>query len=147
MPTSSDDLYKYIGLAVVSLGLFYLVCKSFNIHANAIVGKSSETYGAADVIEGFTGDPKTISSTIKSNTSKIDDPLLVSKNRKGYEEMLIDLDDNMKALLLGAVIHNAETFSDVKNITRSLEDMNKIKTISEFRKVINETMGILNKHP
>ena len=103
MTTPTDDLYKYIGLAVVSLALFYLVCKSFNIHANAIVGKSDNTHDAADVQEGFEGDPKTVDATIKSNTSKLDDPLLVSKRRKDYEMILVDLDDYMKTVLLNSV--------------------------------------------
>jgi hypothetical protein len=134
----SDTLYKYIGLTVVMLAFVYIVLRTFNFQTNVL-----KTLGQEPVMEGFSD--STI-NTVKQNTTVIDDALLVSKYRKQYQNLLVDLEDNARAYVLAGVLNNAEKISADPGDSEMQTLLKKINTVNDFRRTLEDAMQILNKH-
>jgi len=156
---TADCIYKYVGIAVVVLFLLYLASQAFTMQVSfftrlfstgggghSMSGNSSMSGSIGnDLQEGF-ADATTVSATIKNFTSKMDDPLLVVKYRKTYEQVIVDLDDNMKTFVLASVLKNAENLSADPGSEENQRIVTSITNASAFRKTLNEAMGILNAH-
>ena len=156
---TADCVYKYVGVAVVVLFLLYLASRAFTIQASLFTrlfsggasgssaSGSSTRWGSStqDLKEGFT-DAANIKATIQNYTNKIDDPLLVTKYKAVYSDVIIALDDNMKTFVLASVLNNAETLSADPGSEENQRLIKSITEVSAFRKTLNEAMGVLNSH-
>ena len=171
---TADCVYKYVGVAVVVLFLLYLASRAFTIQASLFTrlfsggasgssASGSSTSGSSasgssasgsstrwgsstqDLKEGFT-DAANIKATIQNYTNKIDDPLLVTKYKAVYSDVIIALDDNMKTFVLASVLNNAETLSADPGSEENQRLIKSITEVSAFRKTLNEAMGVLNSH-
>ncbi len=143
---TANYVYKYLGLAVVVVSLLYVAARGLTMHANGLNRLLSVRKNSNTEKEGFT-DASTISGTIKSFTSKMDDPLLVSKYRKTYEKVLIDFEDNIKAYILSSVLNNAESIAADPGKAENQQLMTAMNNAHTFRATLNATMAILNAHP
>ena len=131
---STDEICKYLGLALVAVVALYVLLRSMRFQANII----------ESMVSGSTDKDK-VSDAIKSNTHTIDDSLLVSKYRADYENTIIDLEANISSALVQAVVNNAEAIS--KNpadpqVQTTITGINNLKT---FLDTLNGTMVILDK--
>lgn len=148
---TADCVYKYVGIAVVVLFLLYLASQAFTMQVSLFTrlfstgGGSNSISGGNDIQEGF-ADASTVSATIKNFTSKMDDPLLVVKYRKIYEQVIVDLDDNIKTFVLASVLGGAENLSADPASEENQRLLTRVNNASTFRKSLNEAMGILNAH-
>lgn len=135
----SDTIYKYIGLAVVILVFVYIVLRTMNFQTRMLTGPSK----SADIIEGFSD--STI-NTVKQNTTVVDDALIVSKYRRQYKDLLVDLEDNARTYILAGILNNAEKISADPGESEVQALIKKINTVNDFRKTLEDAMQILNKH-
>jgi len=135
----SDTIYKYIGLAVVILVFVYIVLRTMNFQTRMLTGPSK----SADIIEGFSD--STI-NTVKQNTTVVDDALIVSKYRRQYKDLLVDLEDNARTYVLAGILNNAEKISADPGESEVQALIKKINTVNDFRKTLEDAMQILNKH-
>ena len=143
---NANYVYKCLGLAVVVFTLLYIATRGLTMHANGINRLLTVSALPLTATEGFT-DVTTVSGTVKSSTSKIDDPLLVSKYRKTYEKILVDFEDNIKAYLLSSVVNNAESIAADPGKPENQVLMTAMNNANTFRATLNATMSILNAHP
>lgn len=84
-----------------------------------------------------------IADTITANTNTIDDNLIISKYRKDYENMIVDLDSCMDSAILSEVLNNAETISE--DPSKAIESIQKINAMKEFKDTLDLSMQVLDK--
>lgn len=91
-----------------------------------------------------TTDKDKIADAVKSNTTNIEDKLLISKYRSSYEQTIIELEGNVSYALLLAVINNAEMISNNPTSSKAQSIINSINNLKTFRQTLNDAMKILD---
>ena len=133
----SDNIYKYLGLAVIAVFVLYIVLKSMKFQANIIEGMASSSAGTTST--------DNIPSAVKSNTDTIEDALTITKYRKVYEDTLINLETSASVSMLSAVTKNAETISKDPTSVESQKIITSINNLKAFKDSLNDTMSALDK--
>lgn len=137
---NSDSIYKYIGLIIVSIFVIYIVLRTLNFQAKIIEGMATETSAAATP-----NDKEKISDAIAANTTFAEDSLLISKYKKSYEDIIINLENNINFFMLGAIINNGETISKKPMDPTSIALINSINSLKVFKDTLNDSMAFLDK--
>jgi hypothetical protein len=141
----SDTIYKYVGLGVTILIFAYIVIKTLNFQVNMIEGFTNNNEESANRNKTNTA-KENIAPAVAANTAAIDDPLLVSKYRTNYTDIIVDLDTNASAYILSSVVNNAERISKDMGSPEAQEILRSINTAVDFRKSLLDAVTILQKH-
>lgn len=122
----------FIFLAVVFLS--YLLFK--NLNWNGKNRKEGMTDASGNTISttstnGIAGNADGYGATIKAETIKLQDTFLISKYRKQYETVILDLDDLVDNLMLQTVLSinkdkPAESFAKLVQLNQSKSALNNV---------------------
>lgn len=135
----SEDIYKYIGFFIVVLFLIYIVIRTLKFQFMAVEGMTS------GITSGTTTDKDKIPEAIKSNTTRIEDSLLLDKYTKAYEDTIIDLDANVDMYLLEQVLQNAEKISSDPGSEENQKLISKLNNVKSFKESLNLAIKVLDK--
>jgi hypothetical protein len=136
---NSDSIYKYVGLFVVSLFVIYIVLRTLNFQAKIIEGMAT---GSGTTTPN---DKDKIVAAIATNTTYGEDGLLISKYQKSYEDIIINLENNINIFMLDAIINNSETISKKPMDPASIAIINSINSLKTFKDTLNDSMSFLDK--
>jgi hypothetical protein len=89
---------------------------------------------------GVAGNADSYASTIKSNTIKQQDTFLISKYRKSYETVILNLDDLINNLMLQTTL-NIDSNGKIDKVLESFKTLN---TLSESKKALNQVMQFVD---
>jgi hypothetical protein len=89
---------------------------------------------------GVAGNADSYASTIKSNTIKQQDTFLISKYRKSYETVILNLDDLINNLMLQTTL-NIDSNGKTDKVLESFKTLN---TLSESKKALNQVMQFVD---
>ena len=89
---------------------------------------------------GVAGNADSYASTIKSNTIKQQDTFLISKYRKSYETVILNLDDLINNLMLQTTL-NIDSNGKIEKVLESFKTLN---TLSESKKSLNQVMQFVD---
>jgi hypothetical protein len=89
---------------------------------------------------GVAGNADSYASTIKSNTIKLQDTFLISKYRKSYETVILNLDDLINNLMLQTTL-NIDNNGKIEKVLESFKTLN---TLSESKKALNQVMKFVD---
>ena len=137
---NTDSIYKYVGLFIVSLFVIYIVLRTLNFQAKIIEGMATGT-STTDT----PNDKDKIAAAIASNTTFAEDSLLISKYQKSYEDIIINLENNINFFMLGAIINSGETISKKPMDPASIALINSINSLKAFKDTLNDSMTFLDK--
>ena len=135
----SEDIYKYIGFFIVVLFLIYIVIRTLKFQFMAVEGMTS------GITSGTATDKDKIPEAIKSNTTRIEDSLLLDKYTKAYEDTIIDLDANVDMYLLEQVLQNAEKISSDPGSEENQKLISKLNNVKSFKESLNLAIKVLDK--
>ena len=138
---NSDNIYKYLGLAVIAIYLLYIVIKSMKFQANIIEGMASASSSSSS---GKTSTDN-LASAVKSNTDTIEDALTITKYRRPYEDTLINLETSAGVSMLSAITKNAEIISKDPTSVESQKLIAIVNNLKAFKDSLNDTMSTLDK--
>jgi len=139
----SEDIYKYIGFAIVVLFLIYIVIRTLKFQFMAIEGMTSGT--TSGTTTGNTTDKDKVPEAIKSNTTRVEDGLLIDKYTKAYEDTIIDLDANADMFILEQVLQNAEKISSDPGSEENQKLISKLNNVKSFKDTLNLAIKVLDK--
>jgi len=125
---NTDSIYKYVGLFIVSLFVIYIVLRTLNFQAKIIEGMATGT-STTDT----PNDKDKIADAIASNTTFAEDSLLISKYQKSYEDIIINLENNINFFMLGAIINSGETISKKPMDPASIALINSINSLKAYK--------------
>lgn len=89
---------------------------------------------------GVAGNADSYASTIKSNTIKQQDTFLISKYRKSYETVILNLDDLINNLMLQTTL-NIDSNGKIDKVLDSFKTLN---TLSDSKKALNQVMQFVD---
>ena len=137
---NTDNIYKYVGLFIISLFIIYIVLRTLNFQVKLIEGMASGTSSGATP-----NDKEKIADAISANTTFAEDSLLIGKYQKSYEDIIINLENNINFFMLGAIINNGETISKKPMDPASIALINSINSLKTFKDTLNDSMTFLDK--
>lgn len=136
----SDDIYKYVGLFIIVVFLLYFVINIMKFQFNVLEGMTS----SANKTETITDKDK-VPDAVKSNTSKVEDALLIDKYTKAYEDTILELDSNIDIFILNQVLQNAERISSDPGSIENQKIITQINTAKAFKDSLNNAIKVLDK--
>jgi hypothetical protein len=139
-----DEFFKIVGILIVSFVIIYLVVKMFKLQATVLEGLTNGSDDTASINAPSSGEAGTASSyaaSIKAQTVKLQDELLISKYRKDYENVIINLDDYIGFLMIKQIL-NMKITDNLQSNMISINNLNSLKTA---RDSLNTTMNFLDK--
>ena len=140
-----DEFFKIVGILLVCFVIIYMVVKMFKLQATVIEGltNGSDDSGSPSTIatNGEAGTASSYAAGIKAQTVKLQDELLISKYRKDYETIIINLDDYIGFLMIKQVLNMK--ISD--NLQANMISINNLNSLKSARDSLNTTMNFLDK--
>jgi hypothetical protein len=101
--------------------------------ASTATTAASTATTAAGSPSGIAGGATSLAATIKANTVKLEDSLLIPKYRKDYENVIINLEEFINMALLTKVLTIKEpTKEDLALMSSSLTSIQALNTIMRF---------------
>jgi hypothetical protein len=145
------DLFKLVGIVIVSFYIIYLVIGIFKAQSDLLEGftgdsaidskkatttSSSTTSGSL----GIAGSAQSYAEEVKANYVKLQDELLVPKYRKEYENIIINMDDYLNAKMMEQILSikigsNSET-----------ESFKTLSTLYSAKSALNDAMKWVDKN-
>jgi preprotein translocase subunit SecF len=98
------NLFMFLAICFVA----YLLFRGLNYNLNFKEGLTNETTTTTTtttVSDGIAGNAATYAAIIKAETVKLQDTFLISKYRKDYENIILNLDDYADTLMLKTVLN------------------------------------------
>lgn len=145
---TQDEFFKVVGIIIVGFFIIYMVIKLFQLQKNVVEGLTNATYtGSSDSTSsntpssGEAGTSASYASSVKAQVVKLQDELLVSKYRKDYESVLINLDDYVGYLMIQQTL-NMKLNNDTKT---NIDNFNNLNILKNARDSLNSTMAFLDK--
>jgi hypothetical protein len=92
------NLFMFLAICFVA----YVLFRSFHFNFNLKEGMAtdSENTASTSATDGVAGNAAAYAATIKAETVKMQDTFLISKYRKDYENIILNLDDFINNLML-----------------------------------------------
>jgi len=137
---NNDNLYKYIGMAIVAVFFLYIILRTLNFQATIIEGMTT-----ANTDDITNTDKDKIPDVINANTTNAEDTLLIDKYKKTYEDIIINLENNVNYYMLGGIINNAEIISKNPLSPAAIVSINGLNSLKQFKDTLNDTMNFLDK--
>ena len=136
---NTDSIYKYVGIFIISLFVIYIVLRTLNFQAKIIEGMATGSSTTAT-----SNDKDKIADSIANNTTTVEDGLLISKYQKSYEDIIINMENNINFYMLGSIINNSETISKNPMDPVSIALINSINSLKTFKDTLNDSMSFLD---
>ena len=119
-----------------------IICVLYFMFRKSYFKEGLENQGGAsspNSTNGVAGNASTYAANIKSEAIKLHDTLLVSKYKKDYENVIMDMDDYVDNLMLQTLL-NIDT-SDRK---KALDDLTTLNTLNESKTTLNKIMSFID---
>jgi hypothetical protein len=144
MSIETDKLYKYIGLGVVGIVLLYIILRTLKFQLNIVEGLTTMTSSSASSPIGTNTDVINTPIAIDNNSTMVEDTLLINKYQKSYEDTIIALDKSVDFSILQTILKNAESISVNPTSTDSIQTINMVNNLQQFKDSLNEAMTFMN---
>lgn len=138
---NQDEIFKIIGILIVSFFIIHIVVKMFHLQTSVIEGLTNNETSTSTNASGEAGTAASYAAAIKAQVVKLQDELLVAKYRKDYEAAIINLDDYIGYSMLKLSL-NFKMKDDIKENIDTIEKLNALKNAKQS---LNETMAFLDK--
>ena len=138
----NDNLYKYIGMIILAIFIIYIILRTLNFQATLIEGLTTAESTTNDTSKT---DKDKIPDMINANTTIIEDGLLIDKYKKTYEDIIINLENNVNYFMLGGIMKNSETISKNPMSADSQKIINNLNNLKIFKDTLNDSMNFLDK--
>jgi hypothetical protein len=131
-----NNIYMYIGLAVVILIAVCVISKTFKYQMKIMEGLANNSDATQKSIDET-------ATELKATTTKASDALYLNKYRKDYETLIINLEDNANTMTMKLlpIIANTLNSGDTKDAMTMINNVNSLNT---FKATLNDSMKFLD---
>ena len=140
-----DEFFKIVGILIVCFFIIYMVVKMFHLQTSVIEGLTNGSDVTNDTTttpsSGEAGTAASYAASIKAQSVKLQDELLIAKYRKDYEAAIINLDDYIGYLMIKQSL-NMKPAGDIKS---NLDAINALNILKSAKESLNATMTFLDK--
>jgi hypothetical protein len=135
------DFFKILGIIAVSFFIIFMTMKMFNLQGKSPIVEGLTNNSSTSSKGGEAGSAESYAASIKAQTVKLQDELLISKYRKEYESAIINLDDYIGYLMIKQTL-NMKADGDSKT---NIENINALNILKNAKESLNSTMTFLDK--
>lgn len=136
-----DEILKIFGIIIVCFFIIYITIQIvYNPKKKMMEGLTNEGE-TVNSTNGYAGNAASYAAAIKAETVKFQDLFLISKYRKEYEAVIINLDEYLGY----AMLLNTLSIDLIKNPNAITEELSRLNTIKQMRDDLNSTMTFLDK--
>ena len=135
-----DEFFKIIGIIIVSFFIIYISIKMFQLQTSVVEGLTNNDT-TNNLSSGEAGTSTSYASAIKAQVVKLQDELLISKYRKDYESVIINLDDYIGYMMIKQSL-NMKLNGNIKS---NIEDINNLNILKQAKESLNSVMTFLDK--
>jgi len=123
------------------LFIFFTICViAYLIFINLPFKEGMTTDASGNTItNGLAGNAQAYGATIKAETIKLQDMLLISKYRKDYENVILNLEDLISNMMLQTVLNT--------NTSNPEQALTKLNSLHQSKIALNEVMSFVDKSP
>jgi hypothetical protein len=136
----------------ILLGILFVVFVSYLVYSTFFVkkreGLETATATASSSISsssGIAGNAATYAAGIKQKTVNLNDTLLISKYRKDYETLILNVDDYVNSMMLNTVA-SIDTGS-TNTPSKMIESMKMLNELSAAKESLNKVMKFVENAP
>ena len=134
----------------ILLGTLFVLFVGYLVYSTFFVKKREglETSTASSSISssnGIAGNAATYAATIKQKTVNLNDTLLISKYRKDYETLILNVDDFVNSMMLKTVA-SIDTGS-ANTPSKLIESMKMLNELSAAKDSLNKVMKFVESAP
>ena len=145
---AADDIYKYLGIAVVGLSLLYIVVKSLKMQstflASSFNGSSSSSFKEGLATQA---DRSSISGNVAASTALMNDSLNIATYSANYDDVLIKLHDNAKTYILSTVLNSAAMIAEDPGAQEAQEVIERVNKMYFFKNSLDMANSKLESDP
>jgi hypothetical protein len=134
---NSNNIYEYLGIAVVAILLLLFILKSMKFQANILESMVSSVK---------TSEKSDLAVEVKNNSTLIEDSLLIDKYRKDYENIIIELEAVVNSNIFNSLSKNAVSISKDPFSDESQKIIVGINNLKAFKDSLNESMTFIDKY-
>lgn len=124
------NLSIFVGLCLMGYLLFF---SNFNFKEGL---ENADTIGSST--NGFAGNAAAYGASIKVKTIKSQDEVLISKYRKDYETVILNLDDLVNNVMLKTALEI--------DIDKPYEGLKKLADLNQSKLALNNVMKFVDKN-
>jgi hypothetical protein len=144
---NDDDILKVVIFIILGIAFIYYVMKCMNLQSSLIEGLTNEKTDKPDTVynnsvNSIAANAATYAASIKSQMILLQDELLISKYKKDYENVIINMDDYVNMLILKQVLKIKPNDADSKANIELLSNLNVLKNSKD---ALNIAMSHLDK--
>jgi hypothetical protein len=141
---NDDDILKVVVFIILGIAFIYYVMKCMNLQSSLIEGLRNEKPDTVAIpsADGVAANAARYASSIKAQTIKLQDELLVSKYRKDYETAIINMDDYVSMMMLKMVL-SMKSDGDT-NPKANIELLGSLNVLKNSKDALNTTMKYLD---
>ena len=116
----------------------YILFRNLNFNSKTREGMTDASGNStSSVTNGIAGNAASYGATLKAATIKQQDAYLISKYRSDYETVILNLDDLVNNLMLGAALN--------VNQNNPQEALNKLAQLNQAKTALNTVMTFIDK--
>ena len=134
-----SDFLKIVGIVVVVLFIMFVITKSLKLQKNIVEGMTNGS--ASSSLTGVAGTAGDYGAAIQSQSTQIQDTLLISKYRPQYETVIINMDTYLNLLILQGFL-NLNTNSSTANT--NIDAINNINSLYTAKQALNGAMKFMD---
>ena len=148
MDINQDNIYKYLGLGVVTILAVYIGIKTLTFQAKMIEGMTTQSNQKKPTVTDeianilLNSSSSSTASELKNINNKLNDILAVSKNRTDYENTIIALEELCNTMMFAYVQQSATDISKNNSMASSMYTATGLKS---FIDTLNATMKYIDK--
>ena len=133
MNITSEKLLQCLGCAIVCIVVVYIIMSLLKYQVKIVEGITNIASDSSDVAE-----------SIKNNTTKTLDTLLINKYRTNYEDIIINMNDWCDAQILNMIVSGDLDCTNGYN-DKLLTKIRNLNDLESFKDTLNKAMKYLDK--
>ena len=131
----------------ILLGTLFVLFVGYLVYSTFFVKKregleTATTSSSISSSNGIAGNAATYAATIKQKTVNLNDTLLISKYRKDYETLILNVDDYVNSMMLNTVA-SIDTGS-ANTPSKIIESMKMLNELSAAKESLNKVMKFVD---
>lgn len=130
-----SDFLKIVGIVVVVLFIMFVITKSLKLQKNIVEGMTNGS--ASSSLTGVAGTAGDYGAAIQSQSTQIQDTLLISKYRPQYETVIINMDTYLNLLIL-------QGFLNLNTNSINIDAINNINSLYTSKQALNGAMKFMD---
>jgi hypothetical protein len=144
----SDEIYKFVGYAVIVLFFIYVISKTIRFNTRIIEGLENKSSSKKDSADQEKVKKDTEKLNTKENTLKDYLQIYVQENKDNYGNMMDSLYNVTNYRMIKLIIDNAENINNKPDAGETKAAINQIKDMKELMNTLSyayKTLDSLSK--